>query len=29
MVADLIRASAKDITSIRFPNGDKGQVAAF
>lgn len=29
MVADLIRASAKDITSIRFPNGDKGQVRGF
>lgn len=29
MVADLIRASARDISSIRFPNGDKGQVRGF
>jgi hypothetical protein len=29
MVADLIRASALDITKIRFPNGDKGQVRGF
>ncbi|MDD1623119.1 MAG: hypothetical protein LUQ11_16725 [Methylococcaceae bacterium] len=29
MVADLIRASAMDITNIRFPNGDKGQVRGF
>lgn len=29
MVADLIRASAEDISSIRFPNGDKGQVRGF
>lgn len=29
MVADLIRASAKDISSIRFPNGDMGQVRGF
>ncbi|MGB6176849.1 MAG: hypothetical protein WBF43_11070, partial [Methylocella sp.] len=29
MVADLIRASAQDITSFRFPSGDKGQVRGF
>ena len=29
MVADLIRASARDISAIRFPNGDKGQVRGF
>lgn len=29
MVADLIRASATDISNIRFPNGDKGQVRGF
>ena len=29
LVADLIRASASDITSIRFPSGDKGQVRGF
>lgn len=29
MVADLIRASAQDISTIRFPNGDKGQVRGF
>jgi hypothetical protein len=29
MVADLIRASAGDISNIRFPNGDKGQVRGF
>lgn len=29
MVADLIRASARDILNIRFPNGDKGQVRGF
>lgn len=29
MVADLIRASARDISNIRFPNGDKGQVRGF
>lgn len=29
MVADLIRASAQDISAIRFPNGDKGQVRGF
>lgn len=29
LVADLIRASATKISSIRFPNGDKGQVRGF
>jgi hypothetical protein len=29
MVADLIRASAQDVTSFRFPSGDKGQVRGF
>lgn len=29
MVADLIRATVQDISSIRFPNGDKGQVRGF
>ena len=29
MVADLIRASAQGISTIRFPNGDKGQVRGF
>lgn len=29
MIADLIRASADNIASIRFPNGDKGQVRGF
>jgi len=29
MVADLIRASAQAISTIRFPNGDKGQVRGF
>jgi len=29
MVADLIRASAQDIASFRFPSGDKGQVRGF
>lgn len=29
MVADLIRASAEDISNIRFPSGDKGQVRGF
>ena len=29
IVSDLIRASAPDIVSIRFPNGDKGQVRGF
>jgi hypothetical protein len=29
MVADLIRASAQEISTIRFPNGDKGQVRGF
>ncbi|WP_051081879.1 hypothetical protein [Methyloversatilis universalis] len=29
MIADLIRASAQDISTIRFPNGDKGQVRGF
>lgn len=26
LVADLILASAPDVSAIRFPNGDKGQV---
>src|SRR6266702_1158305 len=29
LVADLIRATASNITDIRFPNGDKGQVRGF
>jgi len=29
LVRDLIWASASDITEIRFPNGDKGQVRGF
>jgi len=29
LVADLIRASASEISSVRFPNGDKGQVRGF
>lgn len=29
MIADLIRASVPDISSIRFPSGDKGQVRGF
>lgn len=29
MVADLIRATATDISGIRFPSGDKGQVRGF
>ena len=29
IVSDLIRASAPEIASIRFPNGDKGQVRGF
>ncbi len=29
IVGDLIRASCPDITSFRFPNGDKGQVRGF
>lgn len=29
LIADLIRASAPHISSIRFPNGDKGQVRGF
>lgn len=29
LVADLIRASASEISSIRFPSGDKGQVRGF
>jgi hypothetical protein len=29
MVADLIRASAQDIASFRFPSWDKGQVRGF
>jgi len=29
IVSDLIRASAPDIASIRFPSGDKGEVRGF
>ena len=29
MIADLVRASVGDISDIRFPNGDKGQVRGF
>ena len=29
LVADLIRASAKEIEAYRFPSGDKGQVRGF
>lgn len=29
LIADLIRASASDISAIRFPSGDKGQVRGF
>src|SRR5690242_18762568 len=29
IVADLIRASAPDLASIRFPSGDKGRVRGF
>ncbi|SDD96192.1 hypothetical protein [Paraburkholderia lycopersici] len=29
LVADLIRATAANISDIRFPNGDKGQVRGF
>jgi hypothetical protein len=29
VVSDLIRASAPDVASIRFPSGDKGQVRGF
>ena len=29
MIGDLVRASASEITSFRFPNGDKGQVRGF
>lgn len=29
LVADLIRATAANITDIRFPSGDKGQVRGF
>lgn len=29
IVSDLIRASAPDIASVRFPSGDKGQVRGF
>lgn len=29
LVADLIRASASEISGIRFPSGDKGQVRGF
>lgn len=29
LIADLVRASSKNITDIRFPNGDKGQIRGF
>lgn len=29
LIADLVRAEAPDISSIRFPSGDKGQVRGF
>lgn len=29
LIADLIRAAASEISSIRFPSGDKGQVRGF
>lgn len=29
LIADLIRASAKEMSSFRFPSGDKGQVRGF
>jgi hypothetical protein len=29
MVSDLVRATAPDITAIRFPTGEKGQVRGF
>lgn len=29
LIADLIRASASEISGIRFPSGDKGQVRGF
>lgn len=29
IIADLIRASVKNVIDIRFPNGDKGQVRGF
>ena len=29
LIADLIRASASEISNIRFPSGDKGQVRGF
>ena len=29
VVSDLIRASAEDIATMRFPSGDKGQVRGF
>lgn len=29
LVSDLIRASVNDISDIRFPSGDKGQVRGF
>src|SRR5690349_1476170 len=29
IVSDLIRASAPDLVSIRFPSGDKGRVRGF
>ncbi len=29
LIADLVRSQAQDISSIRFPSGDKGQVRGF
>lgn len=29
LIADLVRASAHEITALRFPSGDKGQVRGF
>src|SRR5271155_4602641 len=29
LVADLIRASSRDVMTMRFPSGDKGQVRGF
>jgi hypothetical protein len=29
LISDLIRASASNVTAIRFPSGDKGQVRGF
>ena len=29
LASDLVRASSTDITAMRFPSGDKGQVRGF